>query len=62
MNSADINTGKRLMSGTTTCYQCNKPMKPNETDLCPECSDQLSSLVGSSVVDYYGIPKKEVAD
>lgn len=62
MNSADLKTGKRLMSGTTTCYQCNKPMKPNDSDLCSECSAKLSNLVGSTVVDFYGIPKKNTSD
>lgn len=59
MNSADLYTGRRLMTGTTTCYQCNKPMKPTATDLCDECSEHLLNLVGSPTVDMYGIPKED---
>lgn len=51
--------GRRLLSDETNCIQCNKSMKPTETDLCDQCSDHLSSLVGSPAVDMYGIPKKE---
>lgn len=56
MNSSDLKTGKRVLSGSTSCCNCGVSMKPTETDLCDECTDSLMTLVGSDTVDMYGLP------